>query len=65
MDVSKISNIELLLIHGCIRESIELINDVDDFHARVGVDMREAKRVMDITGKELDNRLDSHGNWIK
>ncbi len=64
MDAKNFSNNELLLLHGCIREAMECLND-SEFHNRVGVDVDEAKRVMEILGNELSDRLDDHGNWIR
>lgn len=65
MDAAGIPNVELLLLHGCIREAMECLNDDSEFHARVGVDVNEAKRVMEILGNELSRRLDNYGNWIR
>ena len=65
MDAKDFSNDELLLLHGCIREAMECLDDDSEFHARVGVDVDEAKRVMEILGIELSKRLDNHGNWIR
>jgi hypothetical protein len=65
MDARKLSNDELRLLHGCIREAMECLNDDAQFHARVGVGVDEAKRIMEILGNELTKRTDHHGNWVR
>lgn len=50
----KLSNTELLLFHGSIREAIDAIDDPDEFHSILGVNIADAHKI----SKELKAIID-------
>ena len=50
----RLSNTELLLFHGSFREAIDAIDDSDEFHSILGVNIADAHEI----SKELKSVID-------